>query len=362
MSVDPFAPVDGAASPAGRERQQPSWITVTPIPTDAPKPPASHPRLGKPVASWSYRSTSGELLGHVRRFETPDGKVFRPLTYAAPAAGGKPQWRWESWAPKRPLYGLDRLAQRPDAPVVVTEGEKAADAAGALLPDFVAVTSPNGSKSGGKADWSPLRGRKVTIWPDADVTGLDYANLVAKEAIASGASPVTIGSPPPGCKVGWDAADALADGWDEARAKELIANAAPAPNGGAADDGGSRRRTPQRDIASRTVASFGTMPAAGPMSHLPSAIIVSIGRCVRGNFACGSLRNSMRGLEAPLAARRLRMACAFLRPAPFTTVANTKPSSGWARTAANSTSICAMIVGAPLRSQLIVGESSAIRL
>ena len=43
------------------------------------------------------------------------------------------------------------MAERPTAPVIVTEGEKAADAAAALLPNMVAITSPNGSKSAGKA-------------------------------------------------------------------------------------------------------------------------------------------------------------------------------------------------------------------
>ena len=71
--------------------------------------------------------------------------------------------------------------------MVICEGEKAADAATRLLPGFVAVTSPNGSKSAGKADWSPLRGRAVTVWPDADAAGLEYARQVAKLATAAGA-------------------------------------------------------------------------------------------------------------------------------------------------------------------------------
>ena len=46
----------------------------------------------------------------------------------------------------RPLYGLERLAARPEVRVIITEGEKAADAAGALLPGWVAVTSPGGAR------------------------------------------------------------------------------------------------------------------------------------------------------------------------------------------------------------------------
>ena len=111
------------------------------------------------------------------------------------------------------------------------------------------VTSPNGSKSAAKANWAPLHGRRVIIWPDADTAGLTYSQEVAKAALAAGALSVSVISPPMGSKTGWDAADALAEGWDEARAAELIANAASAPNGGgAAADGGGRRRVPQRDI------------------------------------------------------------------------------------------------------------------
>ncbi len=247
MNVDAFAPLDGRrASPSADKG--PSWTAVVPVPADAPKPPASHHRLGKPIATWCYRNSKGELLGYVSRFETPDGKQFRPLTYARPADGGKAQWRWESWSLPRPIYGLPALAERPDALVVVTEGEKAADAVSALVPAMVTVTSPNGSKSAGKADWSPLRGRRVVIWPDADSAGLSYANEVNKRAVAAGALSVAIVWPPAGTKVGWDAADAKAEGWTEAQARELIANAAAGPNGGGTAEPNGRRRTPQRDI------------------------------------------------------------------------------------------------------------------
>ena len=169
----------------------------------------------------------------------------------------KAAWRWESWPPKRPLYGLQALARRPSAPVVVCEGEKAADAAAQLLASYVTVTSPNGAKGAGKADWSPLRGRAVTIWPDADAAGLEYAHTVAKHALAAGAVSVAIVAPPDGLKIGWDAADALMEGWNGERAGKLVAAAEPFEQKAAAAKGdgdstsgdpGGRRRTPQRDI------------------------------------------------------------------------------------------------------------------
>jgi putative DNA primase/helicase len=248
---DPFAPI-GDASEKRTVRCKARTIVV-PVPADASPPPSEHFRLGKPTATWTYVNAGGNVLGYVQRFDTTEGKSFRPLTLWLPAVGGKPEWRWESWPAKRPLYGLQQLAERPNVAVVICEGEKTTEAATRLLPDFVVVTSPNGSKSAGNADWSPLRGRAVTVWPDADTAGLEYARQVAKFATAAGALSVAIVSPPADCKIGWDAADALAEGWDTARASKLIsaAKSAALPDAGRDvpqhDVSGGRRRTPQRD-------------------------------------------------------------------------------------------------------------------
>jgi hypothetical protein len=248
--ADPFAPIGkgNAAEPGKRQ----AWAIVAPVPNESPPAPTEHFKLGKPCARWTYTDVAGSVLGYQLRFEAPSGKEFRPLTLWRHIDSGRLQWRWESLPPKRPLYGLQGLAGRPSAPVVVTEGEKAADAAARLLPAFAAVTSPNGSKSAAKADWSPLRGRAVTVWPDADVPGFEYGRTVAKLALAAGADSVAIVSPPAGVAVGWDAADALAGGWASARAAEFIAAARSALIGESSttaetkDPG--RRRTPQRDV------------------------------------------------------------------------------------------------------------------
>ena len=50
----------------------------------------------------------------------------------------------------RPLYNLDKLAERPDDWILVVEGEKTADAAAELFPDHVAMTSPGGAKAAAK--------------------------------------------------------------------------------------------------------------------------------------------------------------------------------------------------------------------
>ncbi len=187
----------------------------------APKPmatrPTAHPRLGLPSRCWEYPDQDRNILCVVMRFETADGKQFRPLT---PTPDG---WIWKAPAEPRPLYGLDRLAARPDAAVILCEGEKAADAAGMLLPEGATIASMNGAQSPKKTDWTPLKGRVVRIWPDADEPGEQFAHTAAALVQAAGAASVSIldlssltGELPPG----WDAADALADGWTPDRFAE----------------------------------------------------------------------------------------------------------------------------------------------
>ena len=239
MSNDPFAPVGGAR--ASKSSVDAEWDIIVPVPAGTRPAPKSHPKLGKPTTMWTYTDGDGRLLGYVCRFDVLGGKEFRPLTLWKAKADGATTWRWVSWATPRPLYGLQRLAGRPSAPVVVTEGEKACDAAARLLSAFAAVTNPNGAKSADKADWSPLRGRAVTIWPDADAAGLAFAKAAIKAILAAGAASVATIAPPHGVSVGWDAADALAAGWDEKRVAELVASAAPAVG-----EGASRYRRPRK--------------------------------------------------------------------------------------------------------------------
>lgn len=228
MTAGMFDPLpngsDAAPAPPKAE-----WRIIMPVPEDAPAPPAKHPTLGAPARRWEYRDAAGRLLGLIFRFDVKGGtKEIRPLAFAEHRRWGR-RWRWQLFPEPRPLYGLDRLAARPDAPVIVTEGEKAADAAGELLPDHAAITSPRGSTSAKEADWSALAGRKVTIWPDADEPGQDYArDVCAMLATLAPAPVVAIVKPPAGVVKGWDAADALAEGWTAARAAALFGAAAPA--------------------------------------------------------------------------------------------------------------------------------------
>ncbi|MBI4517559.1 MAG: DUF3987 domain-containing protein [Deltaproteobacteria bacterium] len=181
---------------------------ILPVPESAPAPVLRHREHGVASQHWIYRDAQSRVLGYVARFDTPAGKQILPLTYCG-EPDGRQHWRWRSWPAPRPLYRLDALASRAEAPVLLVEGEKTADAAAILFRDYVVTTSPAGSKAAGQADWSPLRGRDVVILPDADAPGERYAAEAAQLARAAGAQSVRVVALPSGLPEGWDLADPL---------------------------------------------------------------------------------------------------------------------------------------------------------
>jgi Protein of unknown function (DUF3631) len=204
-----------------------NWEYRSPVPDDVPRPDLCHPRLGKPNQMWTYRNAAGKILGHVCRFDVPgQRKLILPLTWGS-TASSPPNWGWRQFSVPRPLYNADQLATRPNSPVLVVEGEKAADVAARLFPDHVATTSPAGANAAHKADFAPLMGREVVIWPDADQAGAKYASVVAKLALAAGATQVRVVELPDGLPEGWDLADPFPAGWSADQPRSLLSQSAP---------------------------------------------------------------------------------------------------------------------------------------
>ena len=227
------------------------WRPVVPVPAGAPPAPVAHIKRGRPVATWAYRGRAGELLGYVYRFTTSDGgKEILPVVWGRHAVTGEEGWRWMQWSQPRPLYGLDRL--RDGLPVLMVEGEKCADAAHEMLGDhFCVLTWPGGGKAVGKADFTPLAGREVVIWPDCDMPGAAAAEAVAARLaeLNTAARIVAIQGEKP---AGWDVADAIAEGATRVQlfdalsiqrdpaAKPRAATARPATPAARADDWSDR--------------------------------------------------------------------------------------------------------------------------
>lgn len=197
-----------------QKQEKPSLILSKP-PKNAPTLTRMHPVLGRPSYSWEYTDADGQCLFYISRYDTPTGKQFCPWSWDS---SGK-RWVAKGWNAPRPLYNLRELNLRKESPVLIVEGEKAADAAKKLMGNiYVPVTWPNGSKAASKADWAPVHGRKILIWPDADEPGIKAAHEIA-ELLKQHCQEIKIinvdGQPK-----GWDAADALEEKWEWERLKE----------------------------------------------------------------------------------------------------------------------------------------------
>jgi putative DNA primase/helicase len=164
--------------------QQASWDATT-IP-DPPTRGAEH--------AWRYSPTF-----YVARFP---GKKIRPLTWDGTT------WQWKAPAGIRPLLTAEPLTQRPDAPVLVVEGEKTWEAARRLFPSAIACTWSGGCKAITKTDWSPLQGRKVVLWPDNDPPGQSAMDELAQRLLGLLDTTVRMVANPPDAPEGWDLADA----------------------------------------------------------------------------------------------------------------------------------------------------------
>lgn len=151
--------------------------------------------LGPQRGEWHYTDAEGSIIASVYRFEPDDGgKEFLPWD-AVKRRYGNPDIR--------PLYNLPGILQ--SSRVVVCEGEKAAQS---LIDRGIAATCVMGGSNSPleRTDLEPLRGREVTIWPDADEPGRKFAAAFAL-AVQDIATDTRMIEPPADAPEGWDAAD-----------------------------------------------------------------------------------------------------------------------------------------------------------
>lgn len=163
------------------------WVPILPVPADAPKyEPAKtfNPRSPtrddgkmrfvryKPERLDAVHAADGALLGYVARLVFDDGKKICPVITYCEGPDGKRLWAAKRFPRPTPLVGLDELAKRPDDQVLVVSGEKCRAMAAEALKGFVVVTWIGGDDGVMHADLEPLRGRKLTLWPDADASGI----------------------------------------------------------------------------------------------------------------------------------------------------------------------------------------------
>lgn len=218
---------------------------VAPAPSEAPARTFQHAKHGEPTQVWTYRDAESRVMGYVARYDPPGAKKeIIPYTFAAD------RWSAGQWNEPRPLYGLDALAAAPASPVLIVEGEKACDAARAIVGTrYVVITWPGGSQAWRKVDWSPVSGRRVLLWADADKKAWDDKEAARLEVVEGELKPawlqpgnmamagigkilaplcsevkaLDVATAGPG-NDGWDLFDAKAEGWGW---EQLVAWAKP---------------------------------------------------------------------------------------------------------------------------------------
>ncbi len=150
------------------------------------------PKEGKPInthkpeAKRTYPSIEA-LAGTIRerieaRYQySQDFVIFRCIG----ADGGKTfrqahrdgnGWTWGAPAKPWPLYNRESIGTD-EYPTVVVEGEKCVTALQSI--GLIAVSAPCGAGKAQYADWTPLHGREVILWPDNDAPGFAHMQDVA---------------------------------------------------------------------------------------------------------------------------------------------------------------------------------------
>lgn len=280
QAFDRLAPAK-ATPPSALPRRLPSegvWVPLMPVPAGVPdlidasgrtveiwNPKQGRLTRYRPVRADAYRDRAGRLLGYVLRLEFPDketGKTVKitPTVTWCVGPEGDQQWCLQHFRAPRPMFGLDalddgrsiavirgpasqrtrvlrggesvqlaegeQLVESRPLPVLIVEGEKCRAAGAGALPMYAVLSWPGGSKGVRYVDWTPLAGRDVVLWPDADKPGreamfgfVDF-NGTVQRGIAQHANAVGVrslrGIDTEGQPSGWDIADALdpaVDGW-----------------------------------------------------------------------------------------------------------------------------------------------------
>lgn len=243
--------------------QDGEWVPVDVVPDNAPQPPSNKwivapsgvaiPSKFKSFTGsggdtlvlhdvanrYAYYNADGLLAGYTVRFDCAwGGKEVIPQTWCVNTQTGVSQWKWLSFKKPRPLYGLEKLLKHPKAQVILVEGEKATDKAQSLYEEagvtrdrLIILSWAGGGKAVKHTDWSPLSGRTVGFWPDADKQNYPTNHVKAGQLVPYLEQPgvacmldvaariknpakLQIFTPPEDVPNGWDLADEFPAGFN----------------------------------------------------------------------------------------------------------------------------------------------------
>ena len=182
---------DGKREPGEGQHQE-----RRPRPEPEPEKPRYIDKLPeKHDGEWRYRSADGTLRYVVQRYDkgphpNKPGKMekrfgqYSPVQIRQKDGSTKKAWqiglRMKHDRPLLYLPGiLKQMAESPERGVVVVEGETCCDLMREAMPKAIVTTCSGGSQAYHYADWTPLMGRNVVIFADADEGGHKAARWLA---------------------------------------------------------------------------------------------------------------------------------------------------------------------------------------
>lgn len=142
---------------------------------------------------YEYRNIAKNLIGYtIRTIETKidkeTGEVrkvkqVKPVSYCYNASKSSFRWQLKGFLDDghKPIYRAEILSDIPQRPILIVEGEKTANVAAALLPDYKVISWLGGAQVISKVNWEHIKDRKVVIWPDNDEAGIMAAEQIISE-------------------------------------------------------------------------------------------------------------------------------------------------------------------------------------
>lgn len=159
-----------------------------------------HNWKGVPSKSWVYRNSKGQPVGIIARYQPTSKKEILPWVHTDIG------WIKGAMDKPRPLYNLPEILAS-KSPILIVEGEKAAEAAQELFKNSYTVTTwAGGAEAIKHTDFAPIYGKAVVIWPDADVPGIKCAEYICN-LLTPHTNDLKLVTPK-GKHEGWDVADA----------------------------------------------------------------------------------------------------------------------------------------------------------
>lgn len=136
------------------------------------------PFFGEHTAKWEYRDVDDKFICYIVRRDKLGKKDYFPFTFQ----NGEWVRKWlkdeQGNSLPKPLYNIQLLKKYPIADIIIVEGEKAADKATELFPEYLCLCWMGGANAVKSIPLESLQDRNVRLMPDNDKSGYDAMEIL----------------------------------------------------------------------------------------------------------------------------------------------------------------------------------------